>query len=45
MLIFCPFDAPLVKPLQQFPAFQKKDNNVLLSALFFFLFASILSSR
>ncbi len=43
-LLFCPFDAPLVEPLQQFPAScqLKKDNNTLLSG--FLLFAFLPSS-
>ncbi len=37
MLLFCPFNTPLVKTLQWFPAsyWQKKDNSTLLNGLFF----------
>ncbi len=36
-LLFCPFDAPLVKPPQWFPASynQKKDNNMPLNGSYF----------
>ncbi len=49
MLLFCPFDSPLVKPLQQFPTSyrQKKDKNTLLNGLYFpfSIFTSLPSSR